>query len=128
MLRLEGCPALISLVPHPLSNTLPSLPTSFVVTRTRPLLHALQPSATLLQHAAPVRRAMRMRTVFNLLGPLLNPTRPSAIVLGVYAPRLLPVFADALVATSPGIHALVVHCCGLVRAGAGMYQSGRGKG
>ncbi|HZE13495.1 MAG TPA: anthranilate phosphoribosyltransferase [Chthoniobacterales bacterium] len=37
-----------------------------------------------------------IRTVFNLLGPLLNPTRPPRQLIGVFAPRLTTVFAEAL--------------------------------
>ena len=51
-----------------------------------------------LKHVVPVRRAMRMRTVFNLLGPLLSPCGAQSLVLGVFAPRLLSVFAEAVVA------------------------------
>ena len=36
------------------------------------------------------------RTIFNLLGPLLNPTRPRRQLIGVYAPRLTTVFAEVL--------------------------------
>ncbi|MBA2586117.1 MAG: anthranilate phosphoribosyltransferase [Chthoniobacterales bacterium] len=36
------------------------------------------------------------RTVFNLIGPLLNPARPSRQLLGVYAPRLTTIFAEVL--------------------------------
>ncbi len=36
------------------------------------------------------------RTIFNLLGPLLNPARPSRQLIGVYAPRLTSVFAEVL--------------------------------
>jgi anthranilate phosphoribosyltransferase len=45
---------------------------------------------------APLRRAMGVRTVFNLLGPLVNPLRPDTQVLGVGAPDLLDPMADAL--------------------------------
>ncbi|MDQ6861125.1 MAG: anthranilate phosphoribosyltransferase, partial [Verrucomicrobiota bacterium] len=38
----------------------------------------------------------RTRTIFNLLGPLLNPARPSRQLIGVYAPRLTSVFAEVL--------------------------------
>ena len=62
-----------------------------------------------LAAAAPVRRALRCRTLFNLLGPLLNPTGARRLVLGVYAPRLLPVYADAAAALGAE-HALIVHC------------------
>ncbi|HKP93517.1 MAG TPA: anthranilate phosphoribosyltransferase, partial [Chthoniobacterales bacterium] len=37
-----------------------------------------------------------IRTVFNLLGPLLNPTRPGRQLIGVFSPRLTNVFADVL--------------------------------
>src|ERR1700730_10021457 len=37
-----------------------------------------------------------IRTVFNLLGPLLNPARPARQLIGVFSPRLTNVFADAL--------------------------------
>jgi anthranilate phosphoribosyltransferase len=37
-----------------------------------------------------------IRTVFNLLGPLLNPARPARQLIGVFSPRLTTVFADAL--------------------------------
>ncbi|MEB3275444.1 MAG: anthranilate phosphoribosyltransferase [Cyanobacteriota bacterium] len=45
---------------------------------------------------APLRRALGVRTVFNLLGPLVNPLRPEAHVLGVARPDLLDPMADAL--------------------------------
>ena len=37
-----------------------------------------------------------IRSIFNLLGPLLNPARPSRQLIGVYSPRLTGVFADVL--------------------------------
>ena len=45
---------------------------------------------------APLRKALGVRTVFNLLGPLVNPLRPDFQVLGVGAPDLLDPMADAL--------------------------------
>ena len=45
---------------------------------------------------APLRRSLGVRTVFNLLGPLVNPLRPDAQVLGVARPDLLDPMADAL--------------------------------
>ncbi len=36
------------------------------------------------------------RTIFNLLGPLLNPARPSRQLIGVYTPRMTAVFAEVL--------------------------------
>jgi anthranilate phosphoribosyltransferase len=37
-----------------------------------------------------------VRTIFNLLGPLLNPARPSRQLIGVYAPELTTIFATVL--------------------------------
>jgi anthranilate phosphoribosyltransferase len=38
----------------------------------------------------------KTRTIFSLLGPLLNPARPSRQLVGVFAPRLTSVMAEAL--------------------------------
>lgn len=60
---------------------------------------------------APLRRSLGVRTVFNLLGPLVNPLRPDAQVLGVARPELLDPMADALARL--GLQrALVVHGAG----------------
>lgn len=45
---------------------------------------------------APLRRSLGVRTVFNQLGPLVNPLRPEAQVLGVARPEQLEPMADAL--------------------------------
>jgi anthranilate phosphoribosyltransferase len=45
---------------------------------------------------APLRRSLGIRTVFNLIGPLVNPLRPDAQVLGVARPDLLDPMAEAL--------------------------------
>ena len=56
----------------------------------------------------PARRELRLRTVFNLLGPLTNPARASAQVVGVYSSDLVEKLAEAL--SMLGLHrALVVH-------------------
>src|ERR1700728_504902 len=55
-----------------------------------------------------VRRELRMRTMFNLLGPLTNPARASGQVVGVYALDLVEKLAEAL--SMLGLRrALVVH-------------------
>src|SRR3984957_3711786 len=55
-----------------------------------------------------VRRELRMRTMFNLLGPLTNPSRASGQVVGVYSLDLVEKLAEAL--SMLGLHrALVVH-------------------
>jgi len=66
-----------------------------------------------LASVVPVRRALRIRTLFNVLGPLLNPARVTRAVLGVYAPDLLPVYADAVTRLGQCEHVLIVHCAGL---------------
>jgi anthranilate phosphoribosyltransferase len=48
------------------------------------------------RHAMAARRALRMRTVFNLLGPLTNPAGASAQVVGVYDAKLTELMARAL--------------------------------
>lgn len=65
-----------------------------------------------LGKVAKLRKALGIRTVFNVLGPLLNPLGAKRLVLGVYQTRLLPVYAEAVAALGAE-HALIVHCCGL---------------
>lgn len=49
-----------------------------------------------MKAVVPYRRALKIRTVFNLLGPLVNPFYPQRQVIGVYAPDLLERMAGAL--------------------------------
>ncbi len=56
----------------------------------------------------PVRRAIGIRTIFHLVGPLSNPAGASAQVMGVYAPHLVPLVAEAMVLLNTR-HAFVVH-------------------
>jgi len=49
-----------------------------------------------MRHAAPVRRELATRTVFNVLGPLTNPAGARSQVLGVYAPELVRTVAEVL--------------------------------
>ena len=49
-----------------------------------------------MRHAAPVRRELATRTVFNVLGPLTNPAGARALMLGVYSPELTRTLASAL--------------------------------
>jgi anthranilate phosphoribosyltransferase len=64
-----------------------------------------------MRHAAPVRRELAARTVFNVLGPLTNPAGARAQVVGVYSPLLVPVIADVL-AKLGARRAFVVHGAG----------------
>jgi anthranilate phosphoribosyltransferase len=51
---------------------------------------------TAMKYVQPVRRALRLRTVFNLLGPLTNPAGASSQVVGVYSEDLVEKLAGAL--------------------------------
>ncbi|MCR5218277.1 bifunctional anthranilate synthase component II/anthranilate phosphoribosyltransferase [Treponema sp.] len=48
-----------------------------------------------MRFAAPVRKALGIKTIFNVLGPLLNPANAEYEVLGVYSPALLKDYAHA---------------------------------
>lgn len=65
-----------------------------------------------MRYVAPVRAALKNPTVFNLIGPLVNPAPLSAQVLGVGNPALLDDMASALASANLD-HALVVHGSGL---------------
>jgi anthranilate phosphoribosyltransferase len=64
-----------------------------------------------MRYAAPVRRELGTRTVFNVLGPLTNPARARAQVVGVYSPALVRPIAEALVQLGSR-RAFVVHGAG----------------
>jgi len=64
-----------------------------------------------MRHAAPVRRELATRTVFNVLGPLTNPAGARAQVVGVYAPSLVRTIAEVL-AQLGAKRAFVVHGAG----------------
>jgi anthranilate phosphoribosyltransferase len=56
----------------------------------------------------PVRRALGIRTIFHLVGPLSNPAGASAQIVGVYAPHLVSKVAEAMTLLNTR-HAFVVH-------------------
>jgi anthranilate phosphoribosyltransferase len=56
----------------------------------------------------PVRRAMGVRTVLHVLGPLLNPAGARRQVMGVYSARLVTLVAEAMTMLDVQ-HAMVVH-------------------
>lgn len=67
-----------------------------------PLMHSA------MRYVQPARRELRLRTVFNLLGPLANPAQASAQVVGVYSVELVEKLAQAL--SMLGLRrAMVVH-------------------
>lgn len=64
------------------------------------------------KHAIPVRQALKTRTLFNILGPLVNPARPQHQLLGVYSADLLKPYAET-VHSLHHQHTIIVHGSGL---------------
>jgi anthranilate phosphoribosyltransferase len=64
-----------------------------------------------MAHAAPVRRELATRTVFNVLGPLTNPAGARAQVVGVYSTQLVHTIAEVLLELGSE-RAYVVHGAG----------------
>ena len=74
----------------PLQTVVEAIPAAGVTFLFAPAWHPA------LVNLAPLRRSLGVRTVFNLLGPLVNPLRPQAQVLGVATKDLLDPMAGAL--------------------------------
>jgi len=49
-----------------------------------------------MRFAAPARKELGQASVFNILGPLANPAKPSAVAIGVSKARVMPIMADVL--------------------------------
>ncbi|MGF1867818.1 anthranilate phosphoribosyltransferase [Enterovibrio norvegicus] len=65
-----------------------------------------------VRHAMPVRQTMKTRTIFNLLGPLINPAKPTLELMGVYDKALVRPIAETI--KTLGLkRAAVVHGSGL---------------
>lgn len=64
------------------------------------------------RHAVPVRQALKTRTLFNILGPLVNPAHAKRQMLGVYSPEVLEIYAQTVKALGAE-HTIVVHGAGL---------------
>ena len=60
-----------------------------------------------LKAVASLRKTLKIRTIFNLLGPLVNPMQPTGQVIGVSDPALVQKFAEVL--SQLGTRAVVVH-------------------
>jgi anthranilate phosphoribosyltransferase len=87
---LEALGVAIDLEPDELSECIKRVGCGFVFARIyHPAFRAL---AEMRQQLA----LKHQRTIFNLLGPLLNPARPKRQLLGVFSPRLTRLFADVL--------------------------------
>lgn len=84
---LEALGAKITLQPHQVAGSIESVGIGFLFA---PLIHPA------MKHAQPTRAELKMRTVFNLLGPLTNPAGAGAQVVGVFEATLVPLVAAAL--------------------------------
>ncbi|SEA32317.1 anthranilate phosphoribosyltransferase [Alkalimonas amylolytica] len=84
---LESLGVNIQLSPEQAAQSLQQAGCAFLFA---PLYHAG------IRFAMPVRQQLKTRTLFNVLGPLLNPAAPGFQLLGVYDPALGPVMAKAL--------------------------------
>jgi anthranilate phosphoribosyltransferase len=84
---LEALGVRIDLEPERVARAIEEVGIGFLFA---PAMHA----AT--RHAMPARRSLRVRTVFNLLGPLTNPAGASAQVVGVYDASAIEMMARAL--------------------------------
>jgi len=70
-----------------------------------------QAAHTATRHAMPARKQIRVRTVFNLLGPLTNPAGAQSQVLGVFSPDVLDLVAETLLELGTE-RAMVIHGAG----------------
>src|SRR5438132_2421141 len=96
---MEALGVNISLPPARLAACLDEVGIAFLFA---PAMHSA------MKHVQTARRELRLRTVFNLLGPLTNPAQASAQVVGVYSADLVEKLAEAL--SMLGVRrALVVH-------------------
>jgi anthranilate phosphoribosyltransferase len=96
---MEALGVNINLAPARISDCLEQVGIAFLFA---PALHSA------MKYVQPVRRELRLRTVFNLLGPLTNPARATCQVVGVYSDDLVEKLAEAL--SMLGLRrALVVH-------------------
>jgi anthranilate phosphoribosyltransferase len=96
---LEALGFELELSPHRIARSIDELGFGFMFA---PLHHPA------MRHAAPVRREVATRTVFNVLGPLTNPAGARCQIVGVYAPELVRTLADVLVRLGAR-RAFVVH-------------------
>ncbi|MFH1379810.1 MAG: anthranilate phosphoribosyltransferase [bacterium] len=93
----------INIAPQEISTCLDTIGIGFLFA---PLLHGA------MKNAMPVRKELGLRTIFNLLGPLTNPARVTAQLMGVYDEKLVSIIGNVL--PRLGVkHAMVVHGQGI---------------
>ncbi len=96
---LEALGANIALTPAQTASTIDTLGVGFMFA---PAHHAA------MKHAAPVRKDLGIRTLFNILGPLTNPAGAKNQVLGVFHPDLVGILVRVLERLGAR-HVMVVH-------------------
>lgn len=96
---VEALGVRLDLTPERVSHCIDEIGIGFLYA---PLLHKA------MKHVMPARKDIRIRTVFNILGPLTNPARALAQVIGVYDGALTEVMA-AVLSELGSIRAFVVH-------------------
>jgi len=101
---LEGLGVNISLDPEGVKKCIEKVGIGFMYA---PLFHPA------MKHAMPTRRELKIRTVFNILGPLTNPANAKCHTLGVFKKELAPVMAKVLRGLDAS-HIFTVHnSCGI---------------
>lgn len=96
---LEHLGVSMDIAPEALGNALDEARVGFMFA---PAHHAA------MRHVAPARKALGVRTIFNVLGPLCNPASVSRMLVGVYAPEMTRPLAEVLGRLDVD-HAWVVH-------------------
>lgn len=66
----------------------------------------------ILRELRTLRQQLNVPTSFNVLGPLLNPTKPAHVILGVFDPNFMPIMGQTLQKLGTE-HALIVHGNGI---------------
>jgi anthranilate phosphoribosyltransferase len=61
-----------------------------------------------MKRVAPVRRELGIRTIFNILGPLINPARAKRQLVGVFNRELMELYTEVLLQTGAR-RAMIVH-------------------
>ena len=84
---LEALGVNIDLAPEKVGACIDTIGIGFLYARS---LH------TAMKHVGPIRADLKLRTVFNVLGPLTNPARADGQVMGAYDKSLLPFLAEVL--------------------------------
>ncbi|MBD3212748.1 MAG: anthranilate phosphoribosyltransferase [Candidatus Lokiarchaeota archaeon] len=97
---LEGLGVNINLSPERVKECIENVGIGFMFA---PLFHPA------MKHAMPIRQELKIRTVFNILGPLTNPAGAKCHVLGVFDKSLLSLMAKALGEGLGGKHVFTVH-------------------